>query len=269
MPLRPKGIEWNAMDRDNSGNPPPQEDPLATPRPHGETGCRRGALMRRVLVATAIAQPAILAVLCAIGAFFGAERAAAMFNSPVLAVFWFVMVTVLLAAVLRLGWRRRAVGLLALHLGPLLIVGGAIVGSAGASDMARRLGFAPKIRHGFMQINEGQAASTVFDKDGRQVGSLDFQVGLGDFWIERYPPRGPWRLHVTNRSGHGMGAGAPRHAPWSPDQEIPVPDTDLRIRVLRYLPHARAVLPDGGGGACTSSRPTARQPPCRHTATRR
>jgi cytochrome c biogenesis protein ResB len=130
-----------------------------------------------------------LAALCVTGAFLGADRAKAFFNSMPMAVFWAALATLLVGSLAYYRNLTRNPGLFAMHLGAVLVLAGAFVGSAAASDAAARFLGSSKIPSGRMVLVEGASADALLDAGlTREVGRLPFAVRLDRFSIERYEP---------------------------------------------------------------------------------
>ncbi len=200
--------------------------------------------LRRTVMLAGLTAIAALAVVSVVGAFIGAEAAKALFNSVPLTAFWLVLAVLLVAGVLA-GGIVRSPGLLAAHLGALLVIGGGMYGSDTGHAVAARLFGVAKIPTGYMIIDAGHASSTVIDADGRKIGELPFSVALRDFWIEYYSRPGPWRLGaVTPPIEPGL---PPREEEihWSAGRAVAVELIGARVEVLGYIPSARAT--DSGG----------------------
>ncbi len=183
----------------------------------------------------ALATIAALIALSIAGAFLGTEGAAASFNSIPLAVFWIVLLVGLIGSLVRFRlWLRRP-SLLAMHLGAVLILAGGLWGSRTAHDLRARLGAGAKMVKGYMPIDVGARHGSLFDRNGKRIGRLDFQIDLERFQTEYYP------LRLEG----GIVAGGRRKrwklAPidWQIGRDAPIPGTDARLEVLEFLPHAR------------------------------
>ncbi len=129
----------------------------------------------------------VLAAVSVVGAFLGAERARAMFNSLPLVVFWILLAGLLVAGFFWMPRLVRSPGLAAMHLGALLVLVGGMGGSDLGHRLAARLFGVTKVPHGYMAIEEGDATDAVRDgKTGEVIGRLPFRVGLEKFRIEYY-----------------------------------------------------------------------------------
>jgi len=188
-----------------------------------------------------LAAVGMLIVLSVVGAFIGTQRARALFNSIPLAVFWSLLVALLLVGLAAFRTLLRSPGLLALHLACLLILGGAMYGSNDGHAVAAKLLGTRKIPFGYMIIFEGYADNIVRDANGNELGTLPFSIGLRDFWIEYYEEAGPWLLGIdAPPAGDGHNRRR-RVIPWAVGEENDVPFTDVRVKVLQYIPRARPV----------------------------
>ncbi|MCK4283387.1 MAG: hypothetical protein KAX44_03640, partial [Candidatus Brocadiae bacterium] len=177
----------------------------------------------------------LLAVLSVLGAFLGADRAKAMFNSAPLALFWVLLVGLVAARLLRFARLVRLPGLLPLYLGPLLILLGSMYGSATGHSVAGRLFGSKKIPRGYMLIPEVVTSDEILDRGlGQRIARLPFGLRLKDFWIEYYEPRRKgWDLVVVV-----PGALLQRRIEWEVGHAYFTPHTDVRLRVLNYLDSA-------------------------------
>ena len=127
----------------------------------------------------------LLAVLSIVGAFLGAERAAAMFASAPLVVLWLVMLALLVAGLAAFPRLVSKPGLLAMHIACLLILAGGLFGSRGGHRIANRLFGFHKILEGYMLIASGGTDSRVFDESGEKIlGLLGVDVRLEKVWSE-------------------------------------------------------------------------------------
>ena len=142
---------------------------------------------RRLILWATIFLMSVFVVLSIFGAFIGAGRAAQFFGSIPLVIFWAILVTLLCAGFVSLANLRKKPGLLLSHLGCLLILLGALWGSATAHELRAKYLKSEKIASGYMQIHEGHQKNTIVSGDGTAVlGTLPFSVALSDFWIEYY-----------------------------------------------------------------------------------
>lgn len=189
----------------------------------------------------------------------GAAYAKALFNSAPLVVFWFLLAAVLLVGFVAFRTLIRRPGLLAMHLGSLLVLAGAMWGSDQGHAVAERLLGARKLPSATMLIQEGETTDALFDaRTGRQVGTLPFALRLDDFRIEHYPLPDPahWDLSVGTLVHRQKAL-----EPWKPGSTFTLPLTDIRVRVLRYLGTSRPVLDDQGNPVAAEPDPDAKGPP--------
>ena len=201
------------------------------------------ATVRTVILWVVLATIALLAVLSIVGAFLGADRATVLFTSVPLAVFW-ALVALLLAAGF-VFYRRliRSPSALAMHLGSLLIVLGAMWGSQKGHDLRRVALGSDKIASGFMVIQEGYAENRILRKGTTEViGELPFSLYLEDFRIEYYPPKVPrWGLVVTVPAPDAAGKAVDEQQaeiPWEVGRQVEIPFTRAHVKVLQYLESA-------------------------------
>jgi cytochrome c biogenesis protein ResB len=124
------------------------------------------------------------------GAFLGAERAKALFNSPPLWPVWAVLALALLAGFFVFAAKLRNPGLAALHAGCLLILLGSFWNSRAGHAFAARLGCADKIPWSYLVLHEGELGNLVWDETLAQpLGRLNFGVRLDKFGMDYYPQR--------------------------------------------------------------------------------
>jgi hypothetical protein len=130
----------------------------------------------------------LLAALCIVGSFLGAEGARALFHTPAVVLLWLVLCVAFSAALLFDGTLPRRRGRLAAHAGCLLVILGSMLNSEEGHGLAARYLGSPRVSGGFVTLFEGQTSNEVFS-DGfwTVVGRLDFSLGLEKFEVERYP----------------------------------------------------------------------------------
>lgn len=157
----------------------------------------------------------LLTFLSIYGAFVGAERAKAFFNSVPLSVYWLALTVLLIAGVGAFGRLARVPSLLLVHVGCVLV----LLGSMGASNrgykLQKGLWGIGKIPAGYMTIYEGQSANVVRSADGRAIGELPFMIRLKDFRLEHYKPEylyiesregQRWKIPVETKTEYPLGA---------------------------------------------------------------
>jgi hypothetical protein len=200
--------------------------------------------------------------------FFGGAGAREFFNSTPLVVYWLVLAGMLVAG---LAFFRRLLTTpagLAMHLGALLVVGGAMWGSQQGHELRQQWWGDTRIPSGEMVIYRGHAEDRVLADDMRTpVGTLPFSLGLSKFSIDYYPVDKPWGLMVVAPLPPGQapqeGTGDADHPAgphndlrdiidWKVGQESPVPYTPVTVKVVQYLPHAR---PTASGAVADDASP--------------
>jgi hypothetical protein len=196
--------------------------------------------LRRILMLLALAMLVALAVLCVVGAFLGADRAGAMFTSGPLVVFWCVLSGLLLCSLLAWPGMLRRPGVLAAHLGALLVLGGGMWGSERAHALRQRFFDDSSVRRGQILLAPAHPEHlvVVIDPTGQvtPVGSLGFFLQVNRAWTEYYPPADPhWSLLAVahDDSGEVADTAALRRRPgeWQF-----VPFTDLAARIDTWQP---------------------------------
>jgi len=149
------------------------------------------------------------------GAFLGSIRAQNFFNSLPLAIYWFLFSLTLIAGFVTFRKLIRVPGLWLIHLGCILVLGGAMYGSEAAHRIQRKVFGIDKIRKGQMLIYEGQQTNQVeLEKTGR-INELLFSLRLKDFRIEYYEPKylyiqtregDRWEIPVELNTGYNLGS---------------------------------------------------------------
>lgn len=157
---------------------------------------------QRILMAGSLALLALLAGLSIVGAFLGARRAEAMFTSPPMVVLWCLLAGLLVTGVLAWPMMLRRPGLLAVHVGALLVLAGGMWGSRYGHALREAMLGRSLIREGFVMSQVGQSASEVveFSPGGevRTLGTLGVGLKPIEAWTEYYPPRGSsWTLQAV------------------------------------------------------------------------
>jgi len=203
---------------------------------------------RKAILWTVLAAVFLLMVLSAIGALIGVDKARGLFNSPPTIAFWFL--TILLLAAGFAVFRRliTAPAGLAMHLGAILIIAGAMWGSEKAHELRKALLDDPKVQSGTMPIMEGQGEKNIYNDAHDVIAALPFSVFLKDFSIDYYPPREKeWLLICVAPTMDAQGQMTRCQEPldWKVGQEIQVPHTNIRAKVLQYLAHARPTFAEG------------------------
>jgi hypothetical protein len=126
---------------------------------------------RREIMWVALVLIIILTVLSIYGAFIGAARAQAYFNSVQLVIYWGIFALALVVGLVAFRRLIRVPGLLMMHAGCILI----LIGGAWGSKLGYRLSGNDKIREGQMVIYEGQTSNHVRAEMNRLLFSLGGQ----------------------------------------------------------------------------------------------
>ena len=208
--------------------------------------------LRRIILWLALAAMVVLAALSIAGACLGADRAKALFNSPVLVAYWFVLAALLAAGFVCFKRLIRCPAALGMHLASLLILAGAMWGSDAGHDVRRAFFDSKKVPGGYMAIHEGHQENRILDgATMTPVAELPFHVRLKDFWIEYYPSKQTtWSLVVVGPVRDGAGHVVEERqvdVPWTIGEPADVPLTRARLTVLQYLEHATATFDSGAG----------------------
>lgn len=175
------------------------------------------------------------------GAFLGAERAQAVFTSPPLIGFWLVFAAIQLAGFAVFATLRRSPGLMALHLGILLIFAGFMMNSENGHRLGTRLRGSTRIAQGYLRIEEGQSSAAVFDRTfSRKLGDLPFSVRLNAFEVEHYPAPDarPQLLYgiLAPEPGSPHFNWRTKVLRWKPGRSVRLPDSPIRFRAHDSVP---------------------------------
>ena len=111
--------------------------------------------LRREIMWAAFVLIILLTVMSIYGAFVGAERAGAFFNSVPSAVFWALFGLALVAGLIAFGRLIRVPGLLLMHAGCILV----LIGGAVGSEKGYKATGNQRVREGWMTIYEGQTTN--------------------------------------------------------------------------------------------------------------
>lgn len=202
--------------------------------------------LRKILILSTLELSFLLAVLSIVGAFEGVDAARDLFNSTPLAVYWISFTLLLLTGLAVYRRLITSAGLLAIHVGPVLVLVGAMAGSdQGHEVAATRFGW-EKATSGYMRIFEGEKSQTIHDEEGREIGRLAFELELEDFQIAYYGGERSWSLGVEATTGDRTAPRRAAEIEWGEGREVELPFVGSRLKVLRYLPSARPVHEDGG-----------------------
>jgi hypothetical protein len=141
----------------------------------------------------------LLALLSIYGAFMGAERAQAFFNSLPLATYWLALIALIGVGIVIFRQLLRVPSLLLMHFGSVLVLIGALWGSNGGHAVAKQLFGIDKIPEGQMGILEQTQENRVVFADSNSIRELPFFVRLQAFRMEYYEPG---QLVIWSRDGH-------------------------------------------------------------------
>ncbi len=195
---------------------------------------------RRFFLRAAVIGCLGLAVLCAIPTFFGLETAEAWFVSPFGATVWWAFGLLIVASMVAVQALRRRLGLLAMHLGMVLIVAGAMWGSPTMHRVRARLWDDPRQHKGFLIIDQAGVSSQLLDQKSNPIAQLPFDVHLEEFWIEYYSVAVDDRWEciveaIAPGNQHGMGqAWRGMRVEWKPDKKVRLPFCDIDMLVTDY-----------------------------------
>ena len=132
----------------------------------------------------------ILFILLSIyGAFLGSANAQNFFNSRLIAVYWFMLFSALLAGLVNIRKLVNIPGLLLIHLGCTLVLVGGIYSSEAGHQIQKKVFGIDKIRRGQMIINQNQESNQVGFGKYNYIKELPFSIKLKDFRIVYYEPR--------------------------------------------------------------------------------
>jgi hypothetical protein len=204
--------------------------------------------LRQVILWAVLAAIGLLILLSAVGALCGDEKARALFNSWPLVAFWFLCLALLAAGFASFRRLITAPAGVLMHLGAVLIIAGAMWGSQRGHEWRARLFDSPKVASGIMPIMKGDAEGTVFNGAHEPIAELPFSLYLKDFWIEYWPAKEKEWLLILVSPGldeQGQMTRFRERITWKKGEEILLPDTDVRMKVLRYLEHARPTFAEG------------------------
>ena len=144
--------------------------------------------LKRPLLWACLIAIAALTTLSVYGAFLGADRAQAFFNSVPVAIYWGAFVVLLGAGIVAFRRLRWVPSLLLMHLGCILVVIGGMWGSKPGQDLQQRFLGTERIYKGRMPILEGTSENRVALADSNDTQELPFSIRLREFRIEYYEP---------------------------------------------------------------------------------
>jgi hypothetical protein len=146
--------------------------------------------LKRAVLWAALLVIVLLILLSIYGAFLGAARAQAFFNSLPLAVYWLALAGLLLLGIIIFRRLLAVPSLLLLHLGCILVLAGGMWGSQAGQHLQKQLFGINRIPRGVMRMNIADATPLrhVADENGRPLGELPFSVRLKAFRLDYYAP---------------------------------------------------------------------------------
>ncbi len=172
-----------------------------------------------------------LTVLAIAGAFMGAERATEFFNSRPLTVFWAAFAAVLIIGVIASRNVGRSGGLLAMHVGCVLVIAGAMWGSSEAHRLREARYNEKKLTRGDMMLDEGRRTELA-QAEGGEPYLLGFQVGLDGFRVEYYPPSDErWVIGAVVYSADEQSGYRAEQINWRLGEPVKIPFTDIELTV--------------------------------------
>ena len=146
---------------------------------------------RRILMWCVLLGILLLVALSVLAAFLGPVLAKAMFNSAPLVVLWAILAVML--AVGLFAWKKmiRSPGLLAIHLGCLLVLLGGMWGSDLAHALREKWSGQKKPPKAYMVLGEGETDNHLMEQDAegniRTIGQLNVYLKPERMWTEYYP----------------------------------------------------------------------------------
>jgi hypothetical protein len=192
---------------------------------------------RRSVLWAGLALIILLIFLSIYGAFVGAERAKNFFNTLPLAVYWLVLILLLVTGLIVFSRLVRLPALLFIHTGCILVLLGSIWASQAGHKLQKKLLGIDKIPTSQMVIYEGEQENRVVLDDANQVAELPFYVRLQDFRTEYYRPD---YLHVQTRQGKNW------RIPVEVGQEIPLGEDFGTVKIVRTFASFKIKMEDGG-----------------------
>jgi hypothetical protein len=204
--------------------------------------------LRQVILWAVLAAIGVLIVLSAVGALVGVEEARGIFNSLPLIIFWLACILLLAAGFAAFRRLITAPAGVAMHLGAILIIAGAMWGSEKAHELRKAWLGDTKVQSGTMPIMEGQGEKNIYNDAHDALATLPFSLYLKDFSIDYYAAKEKeWSLivviPVADQEGH-VEHQQERIA-WKMSEEVQVPLTTVRLKVLQYLAHAQPTFAEG------------------------
>ncbi|MBT3294013.1 MAG: hypothetical protein HN919_19210 [Verrucomicrobia bacterium] len=201
-------------------------------RPNRKRRLRKGVMWATLLLLL------VFVVLSIVGAFLGAQRAAAFFGSTPVVLFWFALTILFGLGFLSVPNLWRKPGLLLSHAGCVLVLLGALWGSQTAHELNTRYLGSDRIHEGMLQIFEGEQSSTVISRDGQTIlGSLPFAVALRDFRLEYYTREGSLVVAAPDGRATALDAVAGEGMAWGGERTA--------LRILRVFRNFKITIGEG------------------------
>ena len=210
------------------------------------TDTKLASATRRFFLRAAVVGCLVMALVSVLPTYFGLEAAEKWFVSPFGATVWWAFALLIVVSMVAVQALRRRLGLLAMHLGMVLVVVGALWGSPMMHRLRARLWDDPKHHKGFLKIYEGHSSRELLDPNGRPIAQFPYDVHLEDFTIEYYPlPKDEQWVFVVDAvasdspsaTGMGMGMGEVWHSAvveWDTKKKVPLPLCDIDMLVTEY-----------------------------------
>ena len=159
--------------------------------------------VRRVLLWVTLVGSVNLAQLAALSAFIGTAKAWTLFNSVPLMLGWLALTGLLIAGFILFPRLLRNPGLLAIHLGCVLILLGGMLGSKAGMKLMDAFEDHKRVYEGYMTIHDGATLDDVTDGMGEHFDTLPFSVQCEKFRIEYYPYERKLGVAVTEMEKTG------------------------------------------------------------------
>jgi len=153
---------------------------------------------KRAVLWSALATIILLTGLSIYGAFLGADRARAFFNSLPLVVYWFAVIVLLIGGMAVFRRLLRVPSLLLMHVGSILVLLGAMWGSQAGHALQKQLFGIDKILEAELRVYEHIDENRVKGKENGNIRDLPFFVRLNEYRIEYYEPG---QLFLWSRDG--------------------------------------------------------------------
>ncbi len=170
------------------------------------------------------------------GAFMGARRAQAFFNSIPMMTFWGVLLFVLIAGFFMYASLRKRFGLMLIHGGCLLVLGGGVLGSEAGFRFFNQLFDQQSFTKGQMTLHQGQSSNRVVSEMEDSINELPFAVRLEKAFVEYYDEPAI-RLHF----GDAMHFMIPSQV----GEKIEIPDGRGTVQIITAYKNFKMKQVDG------------------------